>query len=192
MSIIALQKSQPHPRRFIRNAVKALLIENTDLAGRWFCTRPHPVYQTELPAGFIYFPDEDSDDKLTQPKTYTRTLALITEVQITHETEIENSQDDFLDSRAFEIEAALMHDRYLGLGEKGFVADVSLKRTQCTDISFEGDVDIALIRLHWNIVYITDSWNPLTIDEFLRFLSEFDIPKGLGVRSSDLVTIREE
>lgn len=192
MSIIALQNSQPHPRRIIRNAVKALLKENTDLAGRWFCTRPHPLFVNETPCGLIYFPDEENETKDTNPKTYYRRLMLTTEVQIRQETKIENTVDDYLDSRAFEIEAAMMHRRFLGLNDKISINDVTLIRTQCVQINYEGDADIASIRLFWEITYQTDSWNQTNLDEFLRFNSEYIGQIGDGATAEDHVTIREE
>lgn len=192
MSILTLQNSQPHPRRMIRNAVKALLKENTDLAGRWFCTRPHPLYSQEIPCGLIYFPEEDCDDENTRPRTFYRKLVLITEVQIRQETKVDNSMDDYLDSRAFEIEAAMMNDRFLGLGEKSFVQGVSLVRTQCVQITYEGDADVASIRLFWEIMYQTDTWQPSNLEEFLRFNAKHIAQLGDGALAEDHVTIREE
>jgi len=192
MSIIALQKQQPHPRKIIRNQVKKLMRENTLMSQKWFCSRPHPLFLQEIPCGLIYFIDENNDVKDTRPKTYYRTLNLVTEVQIRQETEIENDMDDWLDSRSFEIEAAMMNDRFLGLGDRNFVQDVSLSRTQCVQIQYEGDADVASLRMFWEITYQTQSWNPLSLDEFLRFNAEYIGQVGNGARAEDHVTIREE
>lgn len=192
MSIIALQNSQPHPRRAIREKVKSLMKENTDLAGRWFCSRPKPAFVVEIPCGLIYFTDENADHENTAPRTYKRECMLVTEVLLQGETERENSADDFLDSRAFEIEAAMLHDRFLGFGHDGPVEDVQLVRTQPTVIKYEGEVDIESIRIFWKIDYRTDAWTDSQLDEFLRFIAEHDSRVGDSIASAeDHVTIRE-
>lgn len=192
MSGFTLQKSQPHPRRIIRNQVKLILKENTDLAGRWFCSRPNPLYVNELPCGLIYFPEEEADARNTRPISYRRKLLLTTEVQQREESTIENDLDDYLDSRAFEIEVAMMQDKFLYLGEKQFIEKVCLVRTQCVQIDYSGDSNIASIRLFWEITYNTDSWLPAELDEFLRFNSEYIAQIGDGARAEDHVIIREE
>ena len=192
MTIIALQKSQPHPRRIIRDQVKSLLLQNTLMSEKWFCSRPHPMFLQGMPCGLIYFTEENNDVKGTRPKTYDRTLMLTTDVQIRQETEITNDMDDWLDSRAFEIEAAMMNDRFLGLGDRGIVQDVMLLRTQCVQIKYEGDADVASLRLFWEILYKTDSWNPQSLEEFLRFNAKYIGQIGTGAEAEDHITIREE
>lgn len=184
--ILALQKIQPHARIVIRNAVKELLKTNTDLGGRWFCSRPKAIFLSEVPCGLIYFTDEDADHGGTAPRNYKRMLTLTTEVLHRLETERENSLDDFLDSRAYEIEAAMMHDRFLGL--PGIVEDCILSRSETINIDIGGDEDIASLRIFWTVVYRTDAFYSGDLDEFLRFDSDYNLTDGADAR--DEVTIR--
>lgn len=185
--IVKLQKIQPHARIVIRNVVKKLLKTNTDLGGRWFCSRPKPVFLNEIPCGLIYFSDESADHQNVVPRSYKRTVNLLTEVVHRLEAERDNALDDFLDSRAFEIEAAMLHDRYLGL--HGLVEDCVFVRTETMNIEVGGDEDIASLRIFWTIVYRTDAFYTGNLDEFLRFVSDYGTVDGASAR--DDVTIRE-
>jgi hypothetical protein len=192
MNIVTIQKNQPHPRKLIRYKIKSLLIPNTNLAGRWFISRPKNLWELELPCGLVYFTDENDDHEKTSPRTYKRTCMMTTEVVHQDEMTTENGMDDFLDSRAFEIEATLMNDRFLGFGQAGPVEDVSLVRTSPTIIKAEGQQDIAAIRLYWEIVYRTDAWNNSSLVEFLKFYADYLAKIGDGASASDHVTIRTE
>lgn len=185
-NIVPIQNIQPHARIAIRNAVKELLKDNTDLAGRWFCSRPKAVFVNELPCGLIYFTEEPADHQNTVPRSYKRSLNLITEVVHRLESERDNALDDFLDSRAFEIEAAMMNDRYLGL--TGIVEDTVLSRTEVMNIEITGDQDIASLRIFWEITYRTDAFHGGDLNEFLRFITDYEATDGATAR--DEVTIR--
>lgn len=188
MTILVPQKSQPALRKLIRLKVKELLLNKTDLADHWSISRPKNIWELEMPCGLIYFTNEDSDHEKTSPRTYKRILTLNTEVLIQDEQETVEI-DDYLDSRSFEIESILMYDRFMGFGNKGPVEDISLIRTVPTVIKADGQQDVAAIRLFWEIVYRTDSWNDDTLVEFLKFYN--DISTTIGAKSSDHVTIRE-
>lgn len=184
--VVAIQNIQPHARIIIRNAVKALLKENTDLSGRWFCSRPKAVFLSELPCGLIYFTEEEADDQGIIPRNYQRTLTLITEVVHRLESERDNALDDFLDSRAFEIEAAIFSDRYLGL--KGLVQDCKLIKTEVLNLEISGDEDIASVRIFWSIIYRTEAFYKGELSEFLRFTADYNATNQASAR--DEVTIR--
>jgi len=186
--VVNIQNIQPHARIVIRNRAKELLKENTDIGGRWFCSRPKPVFLSELPCGLIYFSEEDADHQNIVPRNYKRTLTLLTEVVHRLEAERDNALDDFLDSRSFEIEAAMFSDRYLGL--EGIVEDTVLSRTETMNIEVGGDEDIASLRLFWSITYRTEAFYTGSLDEFLRFITDYETVRGAEVR--DEVTIREE
>jgi len=184
------QDLQPHPRIVIRNFIKELLKVNTDIGGRWYTSRPHPIFLDELPCGLVYFTDETEDHEQTAPRSYKRSLNLTTEVLHRMKSERENAIDDFLDSRAFEVEQTLFADKFLGM--PGIVEDVIFIRTQPATIEDEGDTDIASIRLFWNIIYRSDAFNQNKLDEFLRFINTINI-NGEGTQNIvDNVTIREE
>lgn len=185
-NFVNIQNIQPHVRIVIRNAVKVLLKDNTDLGGRWFCSRPKPVFLNELPAGLIYFTEEDADHQNIVPRNYKRDLTLITEVVHRLDSVRDDALDDFLDSRSFEIEAAMFHDRYLGLD--GIVEDTVLSRTETLNIEASGDMDIASLRIFWTITYRTDAFYSGRLDEFLRFITDYETVQGATAR--DEVTIR--
>ena len=186
--IIKIQNIQPHARIIIRNAVKELLKDNTDLGGRWFCSRPKAVFLSELPCGLIYFSEELADHENIVPRNYKRTLTLVTEVVHSLESQRDNALDDFLDSRSFEIEAAMLHDRFLGLS--GLVQDCVLTRTETMNIEAGGEEDIASLRIFWSIIYRTDAFYTGELNEFLRFTADYNTVDGAIAR--DEVTIREE
>lgn len=185
---ITVQNNQPSARIAIRNRVKAILIPNTDLGERWYCSRPKYCFLDELPCGLIYFTDEDADDELSSPRSYKRTLHLKIEVIHRLESERANALDDFLDSRSFEIEQTMFWDRHLGL--KPLVEDSYYRRTEATDIKIEGDADIASIALFWDVIYRTEIMNTGEINEFLRFYTDYETTEGATAR--DEVTIRSE
>jgi hypothetical protein len=185
--MIALQKSQPHPRRIIRARVHNLLKTGTDLAGRWFCSRPDPTFVNELPCGLVYFTDEPADHKNTAPRVYDRTLLLVTEVLQMGEPEEELTLDDWFDSRAFEIEHVFLQDRQLGLTD--IVSDSKLVRTQPTQLDFGGETVVASIRLYWEIDWSVDYESGINLAEFLRFTATHNASGAIAV---DDVTIRED
>lgn len=185
--VVAIQNIQPAARIIIRNRIKTILIPNTDLGGRWFCSRPKHVFVNELPCGLIYFTDEDADHQNIVPRNYKRDLNLITEVIHRLESERDNALDDFLDSRAYEIEQTLLQDRFLGLN--CLVEDCVLSRTEAMNISMEGDQDIASVRIFWIITYRTDAFYQGSLDEFLKYIADFNTIDG--ATAQDQVTIRE-
>lgn len=189
---MTLTHEEPHYRKLIRNRVKQLLRDpdtgikmNSDQV---FCSRPLPIFLSELPVCLIYFTIEEADHKNSAPRSYTRDLSLVTEVLHNIETERENAIDDYLDSRAFEIENALGNDRYLGL--PGIVQDTVLDRTEVINLNFEGDRTAASLRMFWNIKYVTEVNYQGTLDEFLKFNAKYEL--GLGAEAEDMVTIRTE
>lgn len=182
------QNIQPAARIIIRNRIKTILVPNTDLGGRWYCSRPKSVFLDEMPCGLIYFTDEDADHEQSAPRTYTRILQLKTEVIHRLESERANALDDFLDSRAYEIEETMFWNRFLGL--PGLVEDVVYKRTEATDVKVEGDADIASLAIYWEIQYRTEILLTETLNEFLRYLVGYTTAEG--ATANDSVTIREE
>jgi hypothetical protein len=145
------------------------------------------MWLEELPCGLIYFTDETADAAKTVPRSYLRTLNLTTEVLINDDSDTENIADDYLDSRAYEIEHTIFQDRFLQLKE--LVQDTRLTRTVPTILKFEGENDIASIRLFWEIDYYTDGFSPAILDEFLNFMAMYETT--LGTENQDIVTIRE-
>jgi len=184
---VSVQNLQPHVRIAIRNWIKELMKVNTDLGGRWFASRPNPVYFNEVPCGLIYFSDQGSDHENTAPRNYKHTLALTIEVMHNMDSERDNALDDWLDSRAWEVEVAMLSDRFLGL--PGIIEDTVLSRTQPVTIESEGSAqDIGSIRLFFDITYRCDYQNNAKLDEFLKFVNKLETKDG--AEAEDIVTIR--
>jgi hypothetical protein len=183
---IPLHHQQPHFRKLVRNRVKELLKEGVKINDRIYCSRPLPIFLHELPVCLVYFTTEEADHGDTAPRSYTRKLTLITEVLHNIEPERETGMDDYLDSRAFEIEHALLSDRFLGLNE--IVQDVEMLRTDVINLSFEGDRLCASLRIFWEITYVTNFNYQGTLDEFLKFNAKYNLTNG--AEAEDMVTIR--
>ena len=183
-----VQKSQPHPRRIIRAKIAELLRAGTDLGERWFVSRPEPAFMQEMPCGLIYFTEEESEHKKTAPRTYVRTVHITTEVLHAEETERDGSLDDYLDSRAFEIERAIYQHKFLQLDD--LVQNVELRRTVPVAVEMEGQENIASLRLFWDVEYIWDAFTAEGFDEFLRFVDRIQTVRPGGAIENS-VTIRE-
>jgi hypothetical protein len=186
------QKSQPHPRRAIRARVRELLLQYVDIGGRVFLSRLDPAFLSEMPCLAVYLAEETIEIRTRAPLVYKRRLTLSVDIlgsdrpNITGDTA--NELDDEMDSRAFEIEYALLHQRYLGLAE--WLQDVQLIGTSAVELIFQGEMSVQALRMLFEIVYLTEALEVLTLDEFLRFDSKIQTTDG--AQSEDRVTIREE
>ena len=197
MATIAKQKSQPHLRRAIRNRVQQLLKANVDIGERIFKSRPNPAFISEVPCIAIYFTDEPAEHMESAPRRYERKLMM--NVDILHmsrdgvEDDQEFTMDDYLDSRAFEVEFALTNDRYLGFaGETdGWFQGCALVNTVPTNIVFSQEQFCGALRLVFEMQYETETYTNAGLNEFLRFYNDINTAV-LGAESSDHVTIREE
>ena len=177
------QHSQPHTRIEIRNKCKVLMGQYVDIGGRIFCSRPNPSWLSEVPLLLIYFSDEECDDKNSSPKIYTKTANLIFEILQRQENDV----DDYLDSRAFEIEHAMEIEKCLGIG---CVQDVTQRRSIPTTISSEGSENTASLKVHFEVEYLFEPFSNVTPGEFLTFGNKIETVGGAV--SEDDVTIRSE
>jgi hypothetical protein len=184
------QTLQPHGRIAIRNKVKLLLRAATALGEKWFCSRPNEIWLEECPCGLIYFTEERAATENSAPRYYNRTLTLLTEILQYEDTERENSIDDYLDSRAYEVEAVLMMDKQLGL--KDLVSDCRLLQTQAIGVPDpSGEKSIAAVRLTWEIDYTMNDYGVVSLDEFLRFNDKTNsvAPDGANIESSTVIRV---
>lgn len=177
------QHSQPHPRIEIRKRVKEFLDVCVDVGGRIFVSRPLPMWLSEVPTVLVYFNSEEMDDENTRPKQYKRTLELVIEVLQRQE----NNIDDFLDSRAYEIEYALNSVEYLGLS---WVEDVTPLRTIPAVVSGDGNELTQSLRLFYQVVYRFIPEINVDVKEFLKFVTDYETTDG--AKATDSVTIRTE
>lgn len=183
------QTIQPHGRIAIRNRIKELLRAATALGDKWYCSRPHEIWLEQCPCGLVYFTDERANSENSAPRYYNRTLTLLTEILQYEDTERENSIDDYLDSRAYEVEAVLTMDRYLGLKE--LVNDSRLIQTQAIGIpEAGGDKTIGAVRLTWEIDYTMPDYYTVSVDEFLRFQHKVSSPAPAGAEIDAITQIR--
>jgi len=177
------QHSQPHSRIEIRYKCKALMMQYVDIGERVFCSRPNPAWLSQVPLLLIYFSDEESEDKDSSPKIYTKTANLIFEILQRQENDV----DDYLDSRAFEVEHAMEIEKCLGIE---CVQDVIQRRSIPTTISSEGDENTASLKVHFEVEYLFEPFSNITLDEFLTFSNKIKTIEG--AISEDDVTIRSE
>jgi hypothetical protein len=97
--------------------------------------------------------------------------------------------DDYLDSRSFEVEYALLHDRYLEFGaEAGWFHKIDLQSVSAVEIIFEGEQVVAALRLTFQVTYETEAFVDGTLDEFLKFRADYNTTTG--EEASDFVNIR--
>lgn len=188
----ATQSDQPHPRRCIRHRIRDLLRQYVDVGGRVFMSRPDPLFLTELPCLLVYMSEEPADGKSSEPRYYTRKLQINVDILHSDRPNIvgdeDNELDDFLDSRAFEVEWALLHERYLGLVDKEWLHDVNLINTSAVEMIFDGEQAVHALRQTFEVLYETIALTDTTLDEFLRFQSKYRIASD--VEETDLVQIR--
>lgn len=194
------QNIQPHGRIIIRRKVKELMRDKVDINHKkMFFNRPHPKFTEEMPCLLIYFTDEILDHQNIVPRNYKRNTVLVVDVQIEADSTIDNfvnsdgsinpnNEDDFLDSRAYEIERALGADRFLGLCD--LVNDVVLVREQAVEIVYEGQTKVSSLRLFWEIEWRDQIFDTDRLDEFLNFNTKYETTQG--AEAEDEVQIREE
>ena len=188
------QKSQPHLRRTIRHQVRNLLRKYVDLSQRVYLGRPDPIWFSEEPCALVYFTDEAAEDMGSAPRKFRRTLLVTVDVLFGSRPNIAGDEDDelddWMDSRAFEIEYAMLHDRFLELGESNadWLHDVALLRTQPLQLVFEGDQKTDALRVLFNVVYDVDTVLEGSLDEFLRFNAKHQTVGGAD--AEDEVIIR--
>lgn len=180
-----------HPARriAIRNRLIELYKEHVDVGKRVFPSRPNPIFFEELPCVLVYFIREQVDAPSSEPRYFTRRLQVNTDIIYQGKP---TSVDDFLDSRAFEAEAAVNLDRYLGFtGEADpWFRESKLMSTIPVEIQREGNQNIASVRLTHEFEYETATFSRADLDEFLRFNVEYNNPEGEEL-AEDSVTIRE-
>ena len=170
------QNFQPHCRIAIRRWIKQLMIVNTDIKKEnWFLSRPDPMFDQEAPFGLIYFNDEGADTQDLSPRNYLRTTQIVIQPARRMDTIEPQDLEDWLDSRAYEIEIAMLTDRFLG--QKDFIEDTVLVRTQPAQLKIENaDAHHSSIGIFFNIMWRSSfGLGAQTLDEFFSFLTEMEI-----------------
>jgi hypothetical protein len=191
------QYSQPHKRRVLRHRIRQLIEQYVDISpDNIFLSKPHPLFVNQVPAILIYMENEEVELYNRAPEIYKRSVTINIDVLQRDRQDIrENTYDldDYLDSRAYEIEFALLHERFLGFPEEekySWIDNVQLHDTNLMSIIFEGDQRLLSLRMHFVIDYFEDFSIYGSLDEFLRFDVEYETTNNAQAR--DHVEIRSE
>jgi hypothetical protein len=144
-----------HARTQIRNAVTALLLNNTSAADKVYQSRIYPLENPKLPALLVYTKQEVvGDQSMSRPRTQIRQLQLTVEAYVKANGNI----DETADTLALEVEQIIATDPTLS----GLAKDTMLTNT---DIQFsdEGEKPISVVVLTYSINYTVKENTPQTI-----------------------------
>jgi hypothetical protein len=140
-----------HPRRAIREAVKAKLLaaDITDVGSRIDESRIAPHPRAQLPKISVYTDSESVDpaSQLSSPPRYKRDLTLALEIWV----EAENDVEDSLDELCLEVESALCVDPFLN----NTCSRATFQSTEVA-ISVDGQRPVAVARMLWSIHYYSE------------------------------------
>jgi len=145
-----------HARTQIRNAVTALLLNNTSAGSKVYESRIYPLDDPKLPAILIYTKQESVGDQMSmsKPRTQHRELQLTIEVYVKANSNI----DETADGLALEVEQIIGNDPTPG----GLVKDSILSTTEI-QYSDEGEKPIAVITLTFAVLYAVKENTPQTL-----------------------------
>lgn len=176
-----------HKRIDIRKYILSNLKLNNivDVGGRIYMSRVRPEFLTELPCTCVYFVSEPADHQKSGPRIYQRELVIHVD---TIYQEDSPEVDNFLDARAYEIEAVMLKDREMG----GLVHEVNLTETRPVNVNYEGENRYAAIRQVFTVEYETEiPIDTNSFNEFLSYTADWRTKDGIEL-ANDIVTIREE
>jgi len=145
-----------HARTQIRNAVTALLLNNTSAGAKVYESRIYPLDDPKLPAILIYTKQESVGDQMSmsKPRTQHRELHLTIEAYV----KANNNIDETADGLALEIEQIIGGDPSIN----GLVKDTVLDTTEI-QYSDEGEKPIAVITLTFAVLYAVKENAPNTL-----------------------------
>ncbi len=137
-----------HQRQLIRQAVRALLLNQTAALAKIETTRVTRYRKSELPAIAVYTSEEmvAEASSTTAPRELTREL----DVVIAGWVGFGDGMDDAMDDLALEIETAMHADPYLG----GLAGDSILKASTMA-VDGEGDALMGFLTLTYGVTYRT-------------------------------------
>lgn len=178
-----------HPRKLIRHAVVALLIDAATAAGaRVKPTRVEPNKKSELPALGVY----TLNDPVNEDES--------TELEQLHELELEVvgwvahtdavPADDAMDDIAEEIEAAMIGDRYLS----GAAGEVRLVGTTMEVVEDNGRSSpiVGVVVLTFAVTYRASLAQAAPTDDFLSVDAKHRVNGvGAGNQANDIFVVQE-
>lgn len=157
--------------------------------------RSIPTEQESLPVALVYIRSEPVTRENESPKVYQRTLNLDIEIQSTHDTDAELS--DELDDLAQYVEDAmegaddLMNMVHIGTKDLKLINDFDLINT-AYETESNGSSPDGSVRLTYNIEYYTDEDRPGVLNEFKRFETQYNINGNEDGDSKELNEFEEE
>lgn len=133
-------------RSAIRQAIKTLLVDETDALANVYTSRTSLLWKSELPAILIFTEQESAVPESMRNTRSIRTL------QVTIHAKLEASEDvdDDVDTLVAEIEVLMTSDSSLG----GTVLGSSLTNTE-TRVESEGEKDIGVAVLTYECKYVS-------------------------------------
>jgi hypothetical protein len=177
-----------HPRKAIRHASVALLVNATSAADRVRPTRTDPIRAGSLPAIGVYTLMDDVNIELSSPREEQHDLQLEIAGWVADTAAL--PVDDAMDDLAEQIEAAMAADRFLGgaAGDQGAL----LQRTEMQVLAENGaDPLVGVVTLTYHVVYFVVPGATSPVNDFLRTGVTTQID-GAGVNNtvSDLINQR--
>jgi hypothetical protein len=190
---VILTIAMAHPRKLIRQAVVALLVDADTAAGaRVQGTRVEPHKKSQLPAISVYTLREPVDQDAsveTAPRELTRNVKVEITGWVAHTDDV--PVDDAMDDLAEEIEAAMDADPYLD----SEAADSILEETVMQVVEDDGHSDplIGVVTLTYSVTYRTSPAAPADLDDFLSVEATHAIVGGVEdtVPAEDQFTVQE-
>lgn len=170
-----------HPRKVIRSAVHAILLNATAAGTRVYKSRKVPHRKAELPVINIYTLEENiEEDSISMaPRELERNISLVLEGWVAVP---DDAPDDAMDDLAEEIETAMHADFYLG----DTVSDSILQST-VLDIFPDGDRLMGMVALVYSVT--KRSIVPTPPDNLDDFERAGVTHNASGAIAEDLVTV---
>lgn len=189
-----------HARKQIRRCLRSLLLGDPQaepgnptyplakIGARIYTNRPIPFFQRELPSLCIYSPEEDSDDRETNPPTLFRDCDHILEVLFKASENMDDEGDDYAEA----IENLLGGNQYLKDPVTGdeTCARHMLVRTELGLVADESNSVYASLKLTWRTHYQTQHGftPPSSTGKFDTMDVQMEFGAGhAGAESKDLV-----
>lgn len=137
-----------HKRQLIREAVKDMLLNQTDAGARVYSNRVTAFWNEEVPCISIFTTDEAATPTDLRQKRYSRKLILNIEIR----AEAKENLDDVLDSLALKVEQLIDADLTLNNTAHNVVMTG-------TDIGFTGEATkpVGVLNLNYEVTYLTSS-----------------------------------
>lgn len=132
-------------RQLIREAIKAILIDNTDAASNVYTNRVSAFWRSELPSISVYMRDEELTPRDMANKSYIRKGTISIEIH----AEANEGLDDSLDAITDQVEALLLNDPGLAGTVSGFIF-----QNQEFELAGDATTNIGVSTLTMQVTYL--------------------------------------